>query len=155
VTDSIDELAAIVRAGLDKDQRDAEKHACALDCLRATAQDWHQVRNDRHRAGTMQALRSVDLGNLGQDIPGHPGRTGHGIHYVGMRGTAMDPARVLAEVGAKRALLDHVLGWEHHHWPGVSRCEADAFPGERCTCGRDTRVQAVLTLLAQPYQETT
>jgi hypothetical protein len=58
------------------------------------------------------------------------------------------PARVLAEVASKRALLDEVLDWEHDslcHWMRPAR------PG-MCTCGRDGRVRAVLTLLAQPYQ---
>jgi hypothetical protein len=58
------------------------------------------------------------------------------------------PARVLAEVASKRALLDEVLNWGHDslcHWMRPVR------PG-MCTCGRDERVRTVLTLLAQPYQ---
>jgi hypothetical protein len=71
------------------------------------------------------------------------------------------PARVLADVASKRTLLDEVLGWQHHKAedPFYS-CRArpdlpewvEAGP---CDCGRDDRVRAVLTLLAQPYQETT
>lgn len=157
----ITELADLVRAGLDKDQRDAEKHACALDCLRAVAQDWHQVRNMRGLGSTMNALRAAGLGDLGQDIPGHPGRSGHGIHYVGMRGTAMDPATVLRDVAAKRLLLDQALAWEHYEVddPWYS-CPASAHHATAvgaagpCTCGRDERVLAVLQALAAPYKET-
>jgi hypothetical protein len=63
-----------------------------------------------------------------------------------------DPARVLAEVASKRALLDLALGWEHavddSGW-----CDCEQLIDSPCTCGRDERVRAVLTLLAQPYQE--
>jgi hypothetical protein len=76
-----------------------------------------------------------------------------------------DPARVLAEVAAKRALLDLALGWKHHvcddqyytclaatqeHDGGVYGEGDKSGP---CTCGRDEKVRAVLTLLAQSYLE--
>lgn len=71
-----------------------------------------------------------------------------------------DPARVLAEVASKRALLNLALGWEHHEvddpWyccpasPHVAKMEIAGS----CNCGRDERVLAVLQHLAQPYQET-
>jgi hypothetical protein len=148
----IEALAGLVRAGLDKDQRDAERHACALDCLRHTSDDWHRVRNERGRGSTMNALRSVGLEMMGQDWPGMPDGVGHSIHYVGMRGTAMDPERVLAEVEAKRALLDEILAWEHER-RSPRCCEKVISPrGNRCDCGRDARVLGLLRHLAQPYQ---
>lgn len=68
-----------------------------------------------------------------------------------------NPERILADVAAKRVLLDEVLGWEHHFsddyhetCPGYLREPGDDRP---CRCGRDERVLAVLRHLAQPYQE--
>ena len=57
-----------------------------------------------------------------------------------------DPARVLAEVTAKRALLDFALGWEHTFgW-------FETCYGDPCLCDRDEKVRTVLALLAAPYQ---
>lgn len=61
------------------------------------------------------------------------------------------PARVLAEVAAKRQLLDLTLSTNAAHWVGCEHLN----PNGPCTCGRDARVLHVLQLLAQPYQETT
>jgi hypothetical protein len=152
---TIPELADQVRAGLDQDQADAERHACALGCLQHTSADWHRVRHERGRHSTMEALRSVGLDMLGQDWPGRPEGAVHTIHYAKMRGTAMDPARVLAEVASKRALLGLTLATPHGHVVhGYRPCTSLYRKGEPCDCGRDERVHAVLTLLAQPYQET-
>jgi uncharacterized protein DUF6221 len=68
-----------------------------------------------------------------------------------------DPHRILADVAARRTLLDEALGWEHH----FSDCYSDCCPGylrqpddtRPCRCTRDARVRAVLTALAAPYQE--
>lgn len=154
--ETIAKLADLVRTGLDNDQADAERHACALDCLGHVSRDWQRVRNERGSASTMDALRSVGLEELGQDWPGKPEGAGHGIHYVTMRGTAMDPARVLGEVASKRALLAEALGWGHdtsrHTAFGEPSRLCGASAGNPCDCGRDDRVRAVLTLLAQPYQ---
>jgi hypothetical protein len=56
--------------------------------------------------------------------------------------------RVLGEVAAKRALLDEALSWEHGHAFNGEGCPVDP-----CLCGRDDRVEAVLTLLARPYSD--
>lgn len=61
-----------------------------------------------------------------------------------------DPARVLADVAAKQALLDEVLGWMHDDLP--MRCPALRGNPGPCDCGRDERVCTVLQYLAQPYQ---
>jgi hypothetical protein len=65
-----------------------------------------------------------------------------------------DPARILAEVASKRALLAEVIGWTHNAVT-VDRkrycCASEA--GDPCDCGRDARVTAVLRHLAQPYTE--
>lgn len=110
------------------------------------------------RAG-LAADEAVIRRNLGHGLhhgwPDYPTYDTPDIDAAGDYIDRFEPPRLLAEVAARRALLDEILGWEHHHWPNVSRCEADAFPGSPCDCGRDARVAAVLQHLAQPYQETT
>jgi hypothetical protein len=77
-----------------------------------------------------------------------------------------DPHRVLADVAARRTLLDEALAWGHQRedddWyscaqardeDGEWACSNDARAGAPCDCGRDERVRAVLTALAAPYQE--
>lgn len=64
-----------------------------------------------------------------------------------------DPARVLADVAAKRALLDDLLAWGHGDSPDRQRpCARTVFPDQPCDCGRDGRVLGLLRHLAQPYQ---
>jgi hypothetical protein len=70
-----------------------------------------------------------------------------------------DPHRVLADVAARRTLLDKALGWKHGYatktTQGAIYCAVIDSPdsGYDCDCGRDERVRAVLTALATPYQE--
>jgi hypothetical protein len=75
----------------------------------------------------------------------------------------------LADVAARRTLLDEALGWKHkrHKTSPYRSCIAetllvdgrlrlraeDETPDAPCNCGRDERVRAVLTALAAPYQE--
>jgi hypothetical protein len=63
----------------------------------------------------------------------------------------------LAEVASKRALLDEALAWEHGlvRWDHNQVRACESVINKPCDCGRDARVHAVLTHLAQPYQETT
>lgn len=80
---------------------------------------------------------------------------------VGEHMVRQDPERTYAEVRAKRTLLDEALGWEHHEADdpfyscpaSPSRAKADPEHAGPCDCDRDTRVRAVLTALAAPYQE--
>ena len=72
-----------------------------------------------------------------------------------------DAQAELADVAARRTLLDEALGWEHHEADdpfyscpaSPSRAKADPEHAGPCDCDRDTRVRAVLTALATPYQE--
>lgn len=94
--------------------------------------------------------------------------------FYGVGGLAADqfwrhfaPHRVLADVAARRTLLDEALGWEHlredgDDWyscaqaqdeDGEWACLNDSRAGQPCDCGRDIRVRAVLTALAAPYPE--
>jgi hypothetical protein len=70
-----------------------------------------------------------------------------------------DPHRVLADVAARRTLLDEALGWEHQagseSYVGAPYRLCPGAGGGPCDCGRDARVRAVLTALATPYQEET
>lgn len=81
-----------------------------------------------------------------------------------------DPARVLAEVTAKRAVIDEVARWQHDYvrdddWyscaqavdsqagaPG-SGCGDDARAGTGCDCGLEHRRARVLGPLAQVYRD--
>lgn len=71
------------------------------------------------------------------------------------------PTRILADVAARRTLLDTALGWGHGYatrtTQGAIYCAVIDAPdsGYDCDCGRDARVRAVLTALATPYQEET
>lgn len=99
--------------------------------------------------------RNLEPHGLSQGWPDYPTYDSPDIDAAGDYIERFEPPRLLADVAARRQLLDQVLSWEHHHWPNVSRCEA-TIPGvTTCTCGRDERVLAVLQTLAAPYQETT
>ncbi len=66
----------------------------------------------------------------------------------------------LADVAARRTLLDEALGWEHYEVDdsfyscpaSPSRAKVDWIHAGPCDCGRDERVRAVLAALAAPYQ---
>lgn len=66
-----------------------------------------------------------------------------------------DPAFVLADIAAKRKLLDELLAEPHASVsPGGSTeiyCGADYGTGEPCDCGRDERVVRYVRLLAEAY----
>jgi hypothetical protein len=66
-----------------------------------------------------------------------------------------DPHRILADVAARRTLLDDALAWRHGlvRWDHDRVLACDSVLGKPCDCGRDARVRAVLTALATPYQE--
>lgn len=83
-----------------------------------------------------------------------------------------DPARVLADIAGKVALLDHVAAWEHtvvdgdgYYSCGLAVDPEMPFPepgtgcwdqqlaGIRCTCGLDGRRIAVLKCIAAGYAE--
>ena len=68
-----------------------------------------------------------------------------------------DPARVLAEVEAKRQILDDLLAEPHtevedpfYSCAVVARGDEARFGGP-CDCGRDERLNRRLSLLALPY----
>lgn len=81
--------------------------------------------------------------------------------------TRHDPARILREVEAKRAILDKIAGWTHAvvedcwytceaatdaHDGGSSCVDEDGQLGP-CTCGLDARREVLLRHLAAPYSD--
>lgn len=87
--------------------------------------------------------------------------------FYGVGGPAADqfwrhfaPHRMLADVAARRTLLDEALGWEHNEVDdpfyscpaSPSRAKADPAHAGPCGCDLDTRARAVLAALAAPYQ---
>lgn len=74
------------------------------------------------------------------------------------------PARVLAEVDAKRQIIEHVTSWEHDDpdsggyyscplVPGSSRARDDWWDGKECWCGLIARQLAILGPLTLPYAD--
>jgi hypothetical protein len=126
---TISELADQVRAGLDADERDANRNrpqACP-----ACHQPVHEPRK------LLDGIK-YDCGHY---------FTWNRLFDLHER-EEQQATRAQREVAAKRSLLDEVLGWEHGFgW--TENCH-----GHPCLCGRDEKVRAVLELLAKPYQET-
>jgi hypothetical protein len=147
---SIDELAARLRAWLDEDERIARL---------AGAGSWHvecDYTPGECPPGCKCWHRRIEGdGSPGITIYNEGGHDEDQADHI----TRHDPRWVLAEVSAKRALLDEALGWEHHEaGDQFYSCRArpdlpDWVESGRCDCGRDARVLAVLTHLAQPYLE--
>lgn len=75
------------------------------------------------------------------------------------------PARVLAEVAAKRRILDDMAAWKHaviddcwytcraatEERDGGESCDESEGSGGPCTCGLDKRRDAIARLLALPF----
>ncbi len=105
------------------------------------------------RAGLGRVQEAAERGFL--KAPGILGYTGWDTQVV----VALPPAvaaLVLADVAARRTLLDEALGWEHapveegrRYYP----CQVEADPPGLCDCKRDERILAVLKCLAEPYRE--
>lgn len=103
------DLVEFLRARLDEDGAAVRKHSCALDCMGRIHQDWHRVQLARERGDTVERLAAMGLGleNVGAWNPDGE----HTIHPDSMHGTALDPARVLREVEAKRRIVEQ---WATH-----------------------------------------
>lgn len=149
---SIDDLAAVVRAGLDR----LERLARDADTYHPwTVEDGHygprvHVHEDpdevwsRDGQGVTAAYRCDDPYDECASA-----RASYRAEAQLILECA-EPAAVLRDVASKRALLDEALGWAH-----ASDCwTLTPNPGS-CDCGRDARVHSVLTYLAKAYQEAT
>jgi hypothetical protein len=144
------DLVTWLRAALDDDQRAAES---------ASPGPWHpNAESDE--------VWAVD------DVPVAEGfaLSGNQLRATVVHIVRWDPVRVLAEVAAKRAILDEVARWQHDYipedaWyscaqavdsqagePG-SGCLDDSRAGKGCDCGLDQRRTRVLGPLAQVYRD--
>lgn len=92
-------------------------------------------------------------------VPDFYGAGGPAAKYLRQR---FSTHRVLAEVAAKRRLLDQALAWGHYEaddpWyscPASDHHAKAVGAAGLCECGRDERVHAVITMLTAPYEETT
>ena len=123
---SIDELAALIRARLDRDGQEI-----------ATA--WDQPVGNCSGLATMQGTTVLMAGWRAH-------------REVAAKQALLD--RLLAEPH-ERFEEDHWYSCGAlEDSDGTYLCYNDSRVGE-CTCGRDARIRAYLELLAQPYQETT
>lgn len=133
---SIDEIAATIRAGLAADEWAAQEAGSgrfeSVDYLWET----------RYLIVTLPSGEIQHTTEFSADLARHIERH--------------DPHQVLRDIAMKRLLLDLLLEEEHAPvWSDLTRrfyrCAAGA--GDPCDCGRDERAAAYLTLLAQPYTE--
>lgn len=138
---TIDELAATVRGQLDADERLARELTAWADGTGRTgggAFEFHRLLGDP-LLGPFGGQSAIRNWGTGQDIA-----------------KLADPARVLRDVAAKRALVDRLLAEPH----GLVDAD-DPYPcprrgtSARCQCGRDERVLGYLELMAQAYREAT
>lgn len=145
------DLVSWLKDALDEDERAAE--ACINEV-------------GAHRVGEMYSDGS---GTADYDaFPSYPwGSDDAELAYMAGPG---HPARVLAEVAAKRALLVEIMSWQHDYiaedsWyscaqsvdsqtgaPG-SGCGDDARAGTGCDCGLEHRRARILGPLAQVYRD--
>ena len=160
---SIEALVAVVRAGLDRLERLARDADHDQPWTVMTDYDGPKIRvNDtlegvwqREGAGVGGAYRCDDpYDDCGSARACYEAEA----HLIAQRA---DPARVLRDVTARRALLERLLAEQHRMeedgWYSCSQtgeeCYDDSRRDEPCDCGRDARVLAYLELLAQPYAD--
>lgn len=130
----IDTLAASMKAGLDAD----EEAARAVGCSKIEA---HEFLMKTKWLVLSSALGFTPTEALPSELADHIVR--------------QEPARTLRDVEAKRRLLDLLLAEKHGPSEEARDDSCRAYkPGHQCECGRDARVTAYLTLLAEPYLET-
>lgn len=175
----ITELAELLRAGLDEDERIA-REACGSTVVGEPGNwrqapggdEWVAEANEYGDEELLVALRpglprpsDVMSGYWGAVVSKQADEREPGVRgpMDAFRHAARhDPARVLADVAARRQLLDQALAWEHYEVEDAWYCcpASAAYrkvvqkPPYTCDCGRDERVHAVLQTLAAPYRET-
>lgn len=168
---TIDELAATILSNLLQDEHFA-REACGATVVGELGNwrqapggdEWEAVEVDDFvmllvalRPGLRRAT-SADSGYWGQVAAWQDDGDGERGPLKEFRHAARhDPATVLRDVAARRALVEQLLGEEH----GTYRVGGEDFPCDNetdrtcCDCGRDARVAGYLRLLAQAWQETT
>jgi hypothetical protein len=89
----------------------------------------------------------------------------HNVEHIALH----DPAYVLADIKAKRRILDEVMSWKHDYvdgdtWFSCGLAESPDFPDEgpgsgcaddskhgKCDCGLEYRQRLILAPLAAPF----
>ncbi|WP_030168905.1 DUF6221 family protein [Streptomyces sp. NRRL S-813] len=156
------DLVEFLRARLDEDEqvaRDAAaKAAATLAGVAAKEGVWKPPYTDVGPTWTFD----YDHVFVTCDRPGQPrlamlADCGSGAFRLTPHIARHDPARVLAEVEAKRDLLEALINEGHAALrPGGSTevyCGADYGTGDPCDCGRNERLSRYLRLLAKPYAD--
>lgn len=159
-------LVEFLRAQLDEDEQlarsallgyDVGMHAAAGTPERPTPKvHWRAEYERVTQAGVMAWRGSVfDEGPVAEVAGGNYAAAAHIARH--------DPAHVLVEVAAKRALIDHVMSWRHddldeggyHACPAVRTEPLGDLPfGEdECTCGLRLRQHALLAPFAVAHAE--
>ncbi|MFF9631749.1 DUF6221 family protein [Streptomyces fradiae] len=160
----VDDLIEFLRARLDEDAERARAAAARPDA--ASEEAWRVSGSHSDAGGTYW---SVTAGVMGQEVVElvGGGMSGGGAHTEGMAEhiARHDPARVLAEVDAKRRLLDlHALVHRDVLWLDSEGGEATeeiavcghCVPRHSCFSDRGAVPQggcATLRLLATPYAD--
>lgn len=154
----VEALAATVRRGLDRLERLARDADHNQPWTMTTGWDGPRVRVNNTLDGEWQRDGIGVSGAYTCDDPYDDCRDARASYEAEAQLIVQlaDPARVLAEVAAKRALVDALLAEEHDAGDRFyydERCPAR--DGKACDCGRDERVAAYLAILARPYQQET
>jgi len=153
----MDDLVQFLRARLDED----EQAAWAAASKRGGG-TWEAVLGDDFRSSVDGRYHEGELG-----YPSRPVIIDPDDHETSVHIARHDPARVLAEVDAKRRLLADVLAEPHFrneedHWytcaastdqDGEPLCSDDGRAPGPCDCGRDQSVTRRVRLLALPYAD--
>lgn len=156
------EIVEFLKARLDEDERDATAATEAV-----ADKHWHQSLRMREVVTRTPQLSAEDIGVFGVvrsvdpwDEPGPDPVLEHVARH--------DPARVLADVAAKRAIVEWQISRPHRgqvtDYDGCdSRRDSGAEDSEGntiweatglpCSCGRDEAVVVVLGYLAAPYAD--
>ena len=144
----VDDLAAVVRAALDKQEQQLREGRYEYG-----EHHLHVLRNRAILGGWVVSRQSGVSSELNDAIINAAVDYQQELFTRWQRDGA-EPK--LAEVSSRRALLDEALAWEHHVDPDDDphyTCPILIWPHIPCTCGRDARVTAVLRHLAAPYTE--
>ncbi|MGH3584875.1 MAG: DUF6221 family protein [Pseudonocardia sp.] len=142
------DLADFLRA------RYADRRAIAIAATRGRAGIWTQADPERKHGWVED-----EAGNTVVYDEGSP--TGEQAHHIATNA----PADVLADLDAKLALLEDLLAEGHErneedHWyscaaltdeDGNALCFDESRAPGPCDCGRDTRVNRQLRILARPF----
>lgn len=134
----IDDVAAIIRAGLDEDERLAREfgegkipmHWHLDEAIGDTVLMWPPEFHTGYKEDQEWRGEQMTWAEIAAHVARH------------------DPARVLEEVASKRDMLDALLAEPH-----AGDCRTRTPNPDACDCAWDERVLGYLRRLARPYRE--